>query len=202
MIYSITGTIAVKEIGRVVVNACGVGYEIMVPISVYEALPPIGEEATLLTIESVGMYGGGTTLYGFLTEEQKTIYLAIKDFVPSTGAKKSMDYLDKASKSLPDFRRAIIENDPLPLVGIFGFSKKAAEKIVASLKDRLEKITVSGSEKWSKMKLTGAVEEAISALVALGYRQSEAIEMVKSADHAQSVEEIIQQTLKKVSSSK
>ncbi|MFH1379621.1 MAG: Holliday junction branch migration protein RuvA [bacterium] len=200
MIYSITGLLELKEIGRVVVNAYGIGYELFIPLCVYEDLPAVNREVKMLTMESVSMYGGGTTLYGFLTEDQKNIYTAIKDFVPSTGAKKALDYLDKASKSLPDFKRAILENDPLPLVGILGFSKKAAEKIVTNLKDRIDKIHVSGNEKWSTTKLSGVTEEAVAALVALGYRRNEALEMVNSVERSQTVEQIIQNSLKKVSS--
>lgn len=195
MIYSVSGRIELKEPGRVVINASGVGYEILIPLSVYEALPSAGEEIKLLTIESVAMYGGGTTLYGFLTEEQKSIYSAIKEFVPSTGPKKALEYLDKASKSLPDFRRAIFENDPRPLVGIFGFTKKAAEKIIAGLKDRLDRIKITGTEKWAK-KISGVNEEVIEALVALGFRNSEAREMVGTSDTSLSVEQIIKDVLK------
>lgn len=196
MIYSVSGRIELKEPGRVVINASGVGYEILIPFSVYEALPSAGEEVKLLTIESVAMYGGGTTLYGFLTEEQKSIYSAIKEFVPSTGPKKALEYLDKASKSLPDFRRAIFENDPLSLVGIFGFTKKAAEKIIAGLKDRIDRIKITGTEKWAIKKISGVNGEAIEALVALGFRNSEAREMVGTSDTSLSVEQIIKDVLR------
>ena len=50
------------------------------------------------------MYGGGVTLYGFLTLEDKEIFLLLRE-IPGTGAKKAMDYLDKILKSAPDFRR-------------------------------------------------------------------------------------------------
>lgn len=196
MIYSVSGRIELKEPGRAVINASGVGYEILIPLSVYEALPSAGEEVKLLTIESVAMYGGGTTLYGFLTEEQKSIYSAIKEFVPSTGPKKALEYLDKASKSLPDFRQAIFENDPLTLMGIFGFTKKAAEKIIAGLKDRLDRIKITGTEKWAIKKISGVNGEAIEALVALGFRNSEAREMVGTSDTSLSVEQIIKDVLK------
>ncbi|MBD3272005.1 MAG: hypothetical protein GF384_05655 [Elusimicrobia bacterium] len=202
MIYSITGIIELKETNRIVLNAQGVGYEIMIPTAVFEALPDSGEEVKLLIIESTGMYGGGTTLYGFLTHEQKNIYTAIKEFVPSTGAKKALDYLDKASKSLPDFRRAIIENDPYPLVGIFGFSKKAAQKILAGLKDRLDRIPLSGTEKWQSHSAGGPHKEAVAALMTLGFKQRHAEELIADIDVSLPVSEIIKRALKKADHSK
>jgi Holliday junction DNA helicase RuvA len=148
MIYSITGIVELKEINRAVINAGGIGYEIAIPACVFESLPLIGQEVKLLTVESVAMYGGGTTLYGFLTSEQRQLFTCIREFVPGTGAKKALDYMDKASKSLPDFRRAVLEQDPRQLVGIFGFSKKTAEKIIAALKDKLAGMSIDGHSKW------------------------------------------------------
>lgn len=197
MIFSVAGILELKEPNRAVVNASGIGYEIVIPLIVYEVLPAVGDEIKLFTVESVAMYGGGTTLYGFLTEEQKSIYLCIKEFVPSTGAKKSLDYLDKASKSLPDFRRAILVDDPQQLTGIFGFSRKAAEKIIAGLKDRLDKIQVTGQEKWSRAgKLPAVSDEAIQALIALGFKPHTAHELVGSNDSSLPVEQIIKNALK------
>ena len=63
----------------------------------------------------MGMYGGGITLYGFLSLEEKEIYLLLRE-IPGTGAKKALDYLDKISKSAPDFRRAILEGDARALI--------------------------------------------------------------------------------------
>ena len=85
--------------------------------------------------ESVAMYGGGVTLYGFLTPSDKEMFLTLRDCVPGTGAKKALEYLDKASKSLPDFRRAVLEKDAKVLTGVFGFTRKTAERLIDALKE-------------------------------------------------------------------
>jgi len=83
-------------------------------------IPEVGQEVLLYIVESFGMYGGGETLYGFLSPNEKAMFLAFKDNISGTGAKKALEHLEKASKSLPDFRRAIIEKDVKILSGVFG----------------------------------------------------------------------------------
>ena len=91
------------------------------------ALPEPGRSVLLHIAESVAMYGGGVTLYGFLTPSDKAMFLTFRDCVPGTGAKKALEYLDKASKSLPDFRRAVLDKDAKVLTGVFGFTRKTAD---------------------------------------------------------------------------
>jgi holliday junction DNA helicase RuvA len=173
MIGSLRGTLLNKTPGKALVDVQGIGYEVSTALSVYDHMPSVEHEVQLYVVESVAMYGGGITLYGFLTLEEKEIYLLLKE-VPGTGAKKALDYLDKISKSSPDFRRAILNEDVRTLVSLFGFSKKTAEKMVVALKERLASLRLAGREKWSpSLQPTGA-SEALAALVQLGYRETEA----------------------------
>ena len=144
-----------KSPGQALIDVQGVGYDVLTTVSVYDRLPGVGQEVLLYISESMAMYGGGLTLYGFLTLEEKEIYMLLKE-VPGTGSRKALDYLDKISKSSPDFRRAILEGDARSLVSLFGFTKKTADKMVVALKDRLAGLRVSGKEKWtSSMPSTG-----------------------------------------------
>jgi Holliday junction DNA helicase RuvA len=106
------------------------------------------------------------------------MFLTFRDNVPATGAKKALEYLDKASKSLPDFRRAVLEKDAKVLTGVFGFTRKTAERLIDSLKDTIEAISLSGSERLVRAggasAPAGAMGQALSALAALGYHPSEA----------------------------
>ena len=173
MIGSLSGLLLHKEPGQVLLDVQGVGYDIHTPVSAYESLPSEGNEAQLFVVESMAMYGGGITLYGFLTREEKEIYLLLRE-VPGTGSKKALDYLDKIAKSFPDFRRAILDNDQRILTSHFGFTKKTAEKMIVALKERLAGLRVSGKEKWSPALAPAGVTDALSALVHLGYRENEA----------------------------
>jgi Holliday junction DNA helicase RuvA len=173
MIGSLRGTLLHKTPGQALLEVAGVGYEISVTLSAYDKLPNTGDDAQLYVVESMAMYGGGITLYGFLSLEEKEIYLLLRE-IPGTGSKKALDYLDKISKSAPDFRRAVLEGDSRSLTGLFGFTKKTADKIIASLKDRMAGLRLAGREKWSGALQPTGVGEAIAALVSLGYRESEA----------------------------
>ena len=119
MIALLEGTIEFKSPQNIILNVNGIGYEINVSLNTYNKLPAKGNSVKLHISETVGIYGGGTTLYGFATQEEKEIFTCFKVGLKNTGAKKSLDYLDKAMKSLPDFRRAVIQKNLGLLTSIF-----------------------------------------------------------------------------------
>lgn len=166
-----------KNPGQVLMDVQGIGYEVSVTLSAYDRLSPVGQEAQVYVVESMAMYGGGITLYGFLSLEEKEIYLLLRE-IPGTGSKKALDYLDKISKSAPDFRRAVLEGDARALVSLFGFTKKTADKMIMALKDRMAGLRLAGREKWTGVMPSTGVSEAIAALVSLGYRETQAREAV------------------------
>lgn len=177
MIASLRGLVVSKDDSRAVVEAAGIGYEVYLTAAAASQLPPAGREVFLHIVESFGMYGGGETLYGFLTASEKEMFLTFKEGVASTGAKKALEYLDKASKSLPDFRRAILDKDDSMLSTVFGFSKKTAVRLIDALKDKLETVSVPGMEKLQRSGTTlaqSALSQALNALSALGYKPAEA----------------------------
>ncbi|MFA5975847.1 MAG: Holliday junction branch migration protein RuvA [Elusimicrobiota bacterium] len=202
MIGSLRGTLLNKSPGDALVEVNGIGYEVSVPLSAYDRLPEEGSDVQMYISESMGMYGGGITLYGFLSLEDKEIYLLLRE-IPGTGAKKALDYLDKIMKSAPDFRRAVLEGDVRALVSLFGFTRKTADKIVAALKDRMGAVRITGREKWSQAMGSTGTHEAIAALVHLGYRESEAraaLEQLPSqAKSSGSTAELIREALKQLS---
>ena len=113
-----------------------------------------------------------------LTASEKAMFCAFRDEIPGTGAKKALEYLDKASKSLPDFRRAVMDRDEKLLCGVFGFTKKTATKIVDALKGKLEDVRVPGAPHLqpagASVPATGSWGQALNALEALGYKFSDA----------------------------
>jgi Holliday junction DNA helicase RuvA len=177
MIASLRGVVVAKDLESLVLEVGGVGHEIHVTPASASRLPAPGGEAFLLVVPSYAMYGGGETLYGFLSESEKTMFCAFRDEIPGTGAKKALEYLDKASKSLPDFRRAIIDRDEKLLCGVFGFTKKTAAKLVEALKGKLEDLRVPGAPHFQKaaeaLPPAGSWSQALSALESLGYKPSE-----------------------------
>ncbi len=198
MIYYLRGILDDKGMDHAIVDVNGVGYKVVVPLSTAEKLPHAGTEVKLFIMESTAMYGGSTTFYGFLTKEERDIFTLLKEEVPGAGAKKALDYLDKVTKSLPDFRRAVMGRDLAALTGIFGFTRKTAEKLAAALKDKIGGITFAGKEKWERVAAASPAAEAVAGLIALGYRESQAREAVEKAaadSGVTAVEDIIRRSL-------
>jgi holliday junction DNA helicase RuvA len=205
MIATLRGVVQSKKGDRLVLEVGGVGYEVHATGATLVQLSE-GAEAFLHIEESFAMYGGGAVFYGFLTANEKEMFLTFKEHVPSTGAKKALEFLEKASKSLPDFRRAILEKDGRILSGVFGFTKKTADKLVDALKDKIEGVAVSGHEKLGRPAASvpqGALAQALSALSSLGYKPSEARTALaavaeESSGRDLSAEEIVRQALKRL----
>ncbi len=172
MIAFLTGKILeTKEDGAVILCG-GVGYEVNLAHSSAQELTA-GQDASLYVAESISPYDG-TVLYGFAHKEDKDLWLLFKTAIPNTGPKKAMEFLNKALRSVADFHQAILQRDPKILTGIFGFTAKTAEKLINSLKDKMDAVTVQGE---SKIKVVGEptyLSSALEALGALGYSAAEA----------------------------
>jgi len=100
--------------------------------------------------------------------------LAFKE-IKAVGAKKALDYLDKASRSPAEFQRAIQHQDTRILTGMFGFSKKTAEKLIAGFSGKLgtPPPPPSGGDLASELDRAGPLAQAAEALAALGYKPAE-----------------------------
>lgn len=171
MIAYLRGTIVSKEADSAIIEAGGVGYEVSFCAPDLEALGPEGSAAEVFLAESAVMYGG-TVLYGFRTREGKRLFDLFRDAVPNTGARKAMDYLAKALKSMPDFLSAVASKDPKRLTAIFGFTAKTADKLITALKDKLPgDAAAAGSALPGR---SGAYMQALNALTGLGFRSGDA----------------------------
>jgi len=193
------GILSYKTLNIAVVEISGIGYSISITSDTFNKLPSDGSPVKLYIIESTGMYGGVISYYGFLSKHEREMFVLIKDEVPATGAKKAMEYLDKISKSLADFKAAVIKRDVSMLSGIFGFTKKTSEKLVAALKDKIANVSVNDSQKWSNITGNSSSSEAVAGLIALGYKETNARETVHkilTENKDFSVEQIITEALK------
>ena len=199
MIDYFKGILSYKTLNNAVIEVAGIGYSISITADTFNKLPADGNQIRLYIIESTGMYGGVISYYGFLTKEERDMFVLIKDEVPSKKKKKAMEYLDKISKSFADFQTAVMKRDVSMLSGIFGFTKKTAEKLVSALKDKIGNITVKDSAKWSNIDAGSSASEAVAALMALGYKEADSREIVNKVVNSNkdlSVEQIITEALK------
>ena len=207
MIASLRGVVVAKDVESLILECAGVGHEVHVTAATSARLPAPGGEALLLVVASYAMYGGGETLYGFLDSSEKAMFAAFRDEIPGTGAKKALEYLDKASKSLPDFRRAVIDRDADLLCGVFGFTKKTAAKMLDALKGKLDDVRLSGAPRLAKSAETvpasGPWAQALNALSSLGYKPAEVRQALQSLSEERGVqdlpaEQLVRQALKRL----
>ena len=203
MIASLRGSIVLKTDESAVIETGGVGYEVFLCEASLRNLGPEGGEAYVLTAESISMYGGAA-LYGFLSREEKDLFDLFRDAVPNTGAKKALDYLNKALKSLPDFKQAVMKNDPKLLTSIFGFTAKTADKLIAALKDKMPDFQTAGAARLGVFTAPGPYAQVLNALSNLGFKAGEAKAALEAAaaeerPETESAEQLLKRTLKRLS---
>jgi Holliday junction DNA helicase RuvA len=195
------GTLDLKSLDNgIVVDVAGVGYTIFVTVYTFTKLPDVGNLVKVYVVEAVsGIYNGIISLYGFLSREERRMYLLIKDGVSGIGAKKAMEYVNKISKSFVNFKNAIILKDQ-SMLKVFGFTKKTSDKLIVSLGDKILLLNL-GEEKYSDIKMgkSKIIFETVESLVALGYKEQQAKVAVNAAyEHAEenvSLENLIRKSL-------
>ena len=203
MIAYLEGEIISVLDDSLIINVGGVGYGVNMAGPSLELINA-GETAKLFISESISPYDG-TVLYGFLSAQELSVFKLFKTNIPNTGAKKALEFLGKALRSLPDFKKAIIDKDSKILMGVFGFTNKTATKLINALKDKIEQTQISGD---SKFKQTGAMQPALTqvyqALVSLGFTQAQAKRAISVLgedvpDPKVRVEDLIKKALKVIS---
>ncbi len=184
----------------IIVENQGNGYEILVPGSVIQAMPQVGNEVKIYTYLYVRE--DVLQLYGFLTKDQLDMFKLLIT-VNGIGPKGALGIL--TVMDVDALRLAILSDDAKSIAKSPGIGAKTAGKLILELKDKchLEDILDSGGDRTSPLAETadsGARNDAIQALVALGYSASEAAAAVRKVKISEdmSVEDILKQSLKNV----
>ena len=196
MIGRLSGEIISKKPPQILIDVNGVGYEVEAPMTTFYELPEAGSKVILLT--HMVVREDAQLLYGFATESERTMFrLLIR--INGVGPKLGITILSGITST--ELSRCVAESDIATLVKLPGIGKKTAERLVIELKDKLKDFVKIKSESTSShFQVTGLpespVDDAISALVALGYKQQEASRMVKSVDSENlNSEQLIRQAL-------
>ena len=192
MIAYIRGTLVEKEPTRAVIEAGGVGYELLVPLSTYEKLPRTGSEAKLLAYHCVRE--DDEILFGFATDDEKAMFAKLTS-VSGVGPKIALAIL--SGSSISELAMSIAGGDAKRISAIKGVGKKTAEKICVELRDKVSEFAFAGR--------AGAdapapiAKDAVAALRALGFNEETSSKMVADvlAKHAdvESVETVIKLAL-------
>ena len=195
MISHLKGTLSHKSPIAIIVDVNGVGYQVFVSLSTFYALPEPGE-MVFLKIHS-HIREDAFKLFGFLTDEEQMVFQKLIS-ISKVGPKLALSIL--SGMSTQDLMTAIMENDAAKISTIPGVGLKTAERLTLELKDKLADITVEFSPASGSLPLPGGVlDDAVSALVNLGYKKYQAEKTLKSimdknAENA-SLEDLIKESL-------
>lgn len=201
MIQYIRGELVSVESDRVIVDVGGVGYGIYMSVHSMSMLPQTGEEVRIHTYLNVKE--DAMQLFGFLSRDDLQVFKLLIG-VNGIGPKGGQAILSVLSPD--DLRFAVMSNDVKAISAAPGVGKKTAEKLILELKDKLSiedalEHAVSGETGGGVRTSGGATEvqsEAVQALVALGYGNTEALKAVKKVplDDETDVEDVLKQALK------
>ena len=199
MIGFLHGTLVDALPTQATIEVSGVGYEVLIPLSSYDKLPPVGQAVKLLT--HLAVRDDSHTLYGFMSRAERDLFRLLINTVSGIGPRIALNVL--SGISVIAFRGAVASGDVKVLSQISGVGRKTAERLVVELKD---KIGAAGA--WEAASAQRALSEpeqrvndAVLALMALGFKQLEAHDSVRRTQAAlgpkATVEELVRACLKK-----
>ena len=189
MIGRLSGLLLDKNPAQLIVDCNGVGYEVSVPMSTFYNLPATGERLTLLT--HMVVREDAQLLYGFGTSQERELFRQLIK-ISGIGARTALGIL--SGMSVNDLAQAVTLQEVERLTRIPGIGKKTAERLLLELKGKLgaELGTAPGTEGESS-------NDVLSALLALGYSEKEALLAIKQVPAGSSVSDGIRQALKALS---
>lgn len=195
MIGQIRGIILEKQPPQLLIEVQGVGYEIDAPMSTFYQLPETNQEVRLFTHFVVRE--DAHHLYGFYSQNERTLFRTLLK-VNGVGPKLGLTIL--SSTTPEEFVQCVLNNDTASLVRLPGVGKKTAERLVIEMRDKLADWS-QPAEGTLPLKADNErhmiLQDAISALISLGYKQQEASKMItKIDDGALKSEELIRRALR------
>jgi len=194
MIALLTGEIAQRHTEAIVIDVAGVGYRVQIPLSTFYSLPDQGKISLHIHTH---VKEDAINLFGFLSVEEKNFF-ALLISVSGVGPKLAINILSHMPAG--DLALALVEADISRLTSIPGIGKKSAERLVLELQDKAASFAVGrvvNASTDSRTVPAGLREDAISALVNLGYKENLANKAVKSIDFLPetALEEILKKAL-------
>ena len=200
MIHFLRGKLLETLPTQIIVDVGGIGYEVLIPLSSFDKLPPRGTDLTILT--HLAIREDAHVLYGFMSAAERDMFRLLINTVSGIGPKLALNILSGINISA--LRSAVAMGDVKSLSQISGVGKKTAERIVVELKDKLGKAAALEPGSAARALMSPEDEkfnDAVAALMALGYKQPDANEAVRGAQALLgtqgSVEQLVRAALKK-----
>lgn len=197
MIGRLRGEIVAKNPPWLLLDVSGVGYELEAPMSTFYALPEVGQAVTLVT--HLHVREDAHALYGFFSEAERSLFRSLIR-ISGVGAKMALAIL--SGMEAEAFRGCVYDGDIDALIRLPGVGRKTAERLVVEMRGRLDTSLPASVSRCSGLSTAPSgppkpVEDAVRALIALGYKPPEANRMVNRVDASgKSSEDIIRLALK------
>ena len=202
MIGYVKGILEEADDQCIIVDNHGIGYRIFVPGSVFSGAIPIGQEVKVYTYLNVKE--DAMQLYGFATRDDLRVFKLLLG-VNGIGPKAGLGIL--SALSADDLRVAVLADDAAAIAKAPGIGKKTAQKLILELKDKLDledafeqKLANQAAADTTETAGDSQLQEAVQALVALGYPNTDALRAVKKVEGAETmdVETLLKAALKKM----
>ena len=202
MIGQLRGILLEKQPPQLVIDVHGVAYEIDAPMSTFYHLPDINQEITLYTHFVVRE--DAQLLYGFYAREERALFRTLLK-VNGVGPRLGLTILSSIDPT--EFVRCIMNNDTTSLVRLPGVGKKTAERLIIEMRDKLSDFQPAlPADLADSIRLVKQpeprnriIQDAVSAMIALGYKPAEASRAVANVDdNTKSSEEMIRQALREM----
>ena len=197
----IKGIVADRNDQQIVIENNGIGYIINCPLGISAEIGGLGEEVTVYLYQSVKE--DDISLYGFNSRDQKEMFLKL---ITVSGIGPKVAHTICASLSAEQIAAAVMSNNVALLTGVKGLGKKTAERIILELKDKLKaQLGASASVSVTPVAVAaaggggdaGVMQDAVGALVVLGYKDQEAADAVTAAyEDGIGLEDLIRKALK------
>lgn len=200
MITFVEGILEEVLPNQIVVNAGGIGYQILIPLSSYNKLSQSGSRVRVLTLHHVRE--DAQLLYGFSTTGERDLFRLLVAHVSGVGPKIALAVL--SGMEVDQFKAAVVTADITAISKISGVGKKTAERVVLELKDKLGVAAEweAASRKNAPEGIQRHLHDAVLALISLGYKQVEAHKAVKailsSLPADASAEDVVREALKRL----
>jgi Holliday junction DNA helicase RuvA len=195
VIAQISGTLAQKIPGEIIVDVGGVGYQVLIPLNVFYQLPEIGASVSMQIYTHVRE--DALQLFGFNDFAEKQVFLLLIS-VSGIGPKLAVNILSGIPAE--ELARALREGDQVRLVAIPGVGRKLAERMIVELKDKFATLSPAGVGSARPETGSQVMQDAVSALVNLGYKRPEAEKMVREVlkNGDRSLENVLKDTLRRL----
>lgn len=208
MIGRLHGTLIAKNPPEILIDVNGVGYEVQMPMTSFYQLPNLGESVTIVTHFVVRE--DAQLLYGFIDISERALF---RELIKANGVGPKLGLTILSGMSATQFMHCVKLEDVSGLVKLPGVGKKTAERLVVELKDRLAKLEIkqgvdmtadltgdndnSDASGSSLLAVNDTKEEAISALIALGYKPQQASKAINAIyQDGMSSEALIRESLR------